>query len=90
MAFAVMLAGEGFAADGAYEGAFVGVGAEVRAEVIGSGEAFGAEGALEGRWVFLDTLFSSGGGWTVWVGEFEDVISVGNGRCGGAAGFGGR
>ena len=89
MAFAVVLAGEGFAADGAYEGSFVGVGAEVRAEVVGPGEAFGAEVALEGCWVFLDTFFTSRGGWAGRVGEFQDVVSVGNGRCGGAAGFSG-
>lgn len=59
MAFAVVLAGEGFAADSAYEGAFVGMGAEMGAEVVGPGKAFGAEVALEGCWVFLDTFFTS-------------------------------
>ena len=89
VAFAVVLAREGFAADGADKGAFVGVGAEVGAKVIGAGEAFGAEVALEGCRVFLDALFRSGSGRSGRVREFEDVIPVGDGRGRGAAGFGG-
>ena len=85
VAFAVVLAGKGFAADGADEGAFVGVGAEMGAEVVGAREAFGAEVALEGGRVFLDALFRSGGRRPGWVCEFEDVISIGDGRGGGAA-----
>ena len=89
VAFAVVLAREGFAADGADERAFVGVGAEMGAKVIGAGEAFGAEVALERCRVFLDALFRSGRGGSGRVREFEDVIPVGDGRGRGAAGFGG-
>ena len=53
---AVMLAGEGFATDGADEGALVGVGPEVRAEIVGAGEALGAETALKGGGVLLDAV----------------------------------
>lgn len=62
VAFSVVLARKGFAADGADEGTFVGVGAEMGAEVVGSGEAFGAEIALVVCWMFLDSLFFSLGG----------------------------
>lgn len=85
VAFAVVLAGEGFAADGADERTFVRVGAEVGAEVVGPCEAFGAEVALERCRVFLDALFGSGSRGAGWVREFEDVISVGDGRGRGAA-----
>ena len=85
VAFAVVLAGEGFAADGADERAFVRVGAEVGAEVVGACEAFGAEVTLERCRVFLDALFGSGSRGAGWVREFEDVISVGDGRGRGAA-----
>lgn len=78
VAFAVVLAGEGFAADGADEGAFVGVGAEVGAEVVGSREAFGAEVALEGCGVFLYALFGARGRRAGRVGELEDVVPVGD------------
>ena len=53
VAFAIVLAGKGFATDGADEGPFVGVGAQMRAEVVGTSEAFGTKGALEGGGVFL-------------------------------------
>jgi hypothetical protein len=53
VAFAIVLSCEGFAADGADEWALVGVGAEMRAEVICAGEAFRTECALEGGGVFL-------------------------------------
>ena len=64
MALAVVLAREGFAADGADEGALVGVGAQVGAEVVGAGEALGAEVALECGGVFLHALpvVAGGGG----------------------------
>ena len=64
VAFAVVLAREGFAADGTDERALVGVGAEVGAEVVGTGEALGAEVALECGGVFLDALpvVARGGG----------------------------
>lgn len=38
VAFAVVLAGKGLAADGADEGALVGVGAKVTSEVVGAGK----------------------------------------------------
>ena len=85
MAFAIVLAGERFAADGADKGAFVGVSAEMGTEVIGTGKAFGAEVALKGCGVFLDALFRSGSRGPGWVREFKDIISIGDGRGGGAA-----
>lgn len=57
VALSVVLAREGFAADGADEGPLVGVGSEMGAEVVGAGEALGAEGALEGGGVLLDALW---------------------------------
>jgi hypothetical protein len=56
VAFAIVLAGEGFAADGADEGTLVGVGAQVGAEVVGTRESLGAETALVCGWVFLNPL----------------------------------
>jgi len=82
MAFAVVLSREGFAADGAHEGALVRVRAEVRAKVVGAGEAFGAERALEVGWVFLHAFgVAVGGGCAGSVGmrKFEDVVTVGEG-----------
>ena len=55
------------------------------AEVIGAGKAFGAEIALEGCGVFLDALFRSGSRRPGWIREFEDIISVWDGRGRGAA-----
>lgn len=78
--FSVVLTGEGFAAHGADEGALVGVGAKMGAQVVGPREAFGAEGALECGGMFLDALLFAGGGWASRVCKFEYVISVGNGR----------
>ena len=53
---AVVLAGEGLAADCADEGALVGVRAEMGSEVVGAREALGAEVALESGRVFLYAL----------------------------------
>ena len=53
MALAVVLTGEGLAADCADEGAFVGVGSEMRAQVVSTGEAFRAQVALKCCGVFL-------------------------------------
>ncbi|KAI4130093.1 MAG: hypothetical protein LQ347_003509 [Umbilicaria vellea] len=86
VAFAVVLAREGLAADGADEGPFVGVGAQVGAEVVGAREAFGAEVALEVGRVFLHPsgvvgliVVGPGG-----IGEVEEVFTFGvDGGCGG-------
>ena len=77
VAFAVVLAREGFAADCADEWAFVGVRAQMGAEVVGAGEAFGAEVALECCWVLLDTaVFRIGRGRAVGFGEVQDVVAL--------------
>lgn len=77
MAFAVVLAREGFAAHCADEGSFVCVGAEVGAKIVGAGEAFRTKGALEGGGVFLDSfLFAWGCAGSLGIGEIEDVVSV--------------
>lgn len=77
--FAVVLAGEGFAADGADEGSLVGVRPQVAAEVVGAGELFRAEAALEGGRVFLDAFGVGGGGaGPLRVGEVKDVVAVGD------------
>ena len=55
MALAVMLAGEGFAAYRTDEWKLVGVGAKVRAKVVGPRETLGTESALECRRMLLDT-----------------------------------
>ena len=80
MAFAIVLTGKRFAADGADERTFVRVGAEMGAEVIGAGKAFGAEVALKGCRVFLDALFCSRSRGPGWVRQFKDIISIGDGR----------
>lgn len=88
--FAVVLAREGLAADGADEGPFVSVRAEVGAEVVSTCEPFGAQVALEGCGVFLHTLLRTGSWWSARIGEFEDIVTIGDRGGGGAAGFGGR
>lgn len=60
MALSVMLSCKSLAADSAYEGPLVGVGAKVRAQVVGTGKALGAERALESRRVFLHAFGASG------------------------------
>jgi len=88
VAFAVVLASECFAADGADEGALVGVGAEMGTKVVGACEALGAEIALEGGGVFLDAL--AVGGYcarTPGVSEVKNVVTMGNARSGRTAGF---
>ena len=83
VAFAVVLAGEGFAADGADKRPFVGVGAQVRAEIVGAREALGAERALECGGVFLHAsgVFLAAGVRPGGVGEIEEVFAVYRG-CG--------
>jgi hypothetical protein len=77
VAFAVVLACEGFAAYGADEGSFVCVRAEVGAEVVGAGEAFRTEVALEGGGVFLDAFwFAWGCAGSLGIGEVENVVAV--------------
>lgn len=89
--FPVMLAGKRFSADGANKGSLVCMRAEMAAEVICTSKSFWAKCALECSRVFLDTFVCAGGGGTRRVGEFENVITVRNRRCGGAAaGFRGR
>jgi hypothetical protein len=58
--FAIVLAREGFAADRAYEWSFVGVGTQMRPQVIRPGELLRAQSTLEGGGVFLDTAAASG------------------------------
>lgn len=83
VAFAVVLAGEGFGADGADEWTLVGVGAEMRAEVVSARKLFGAEVALEGGGVFLHTfVFAWGGAGTVGVREVKDCLAVRERVCG--------
>lgn len=77
MAFAVVLAGKGFAADSADKGALVGMCSQVRAEVVCSGEAFGTERALECSRMFLNAAVGSGGR-AGRVGEFENVVTIGD------------
>ena len=82
VAFAVVLAREGFGADGADEGTLVGVGAEVGAEVVGAREFLGAEVALEGGGVFLHAFVLAGGrAGTVGVREVENSFAVRKGVC---------
>lgn len=85
VSFTVMLAGKRFSTDGANKGPFVCMRAKVAAEVIRSGKSFWAKCALECSRVFLNTLVNAGGGGTRRVSEFENVITVGNRRGGGAA-----
>ena len=85
VAFAVVLACESLAADGANKGTFVGVGAEMGAEVVGSCETFGTEVALKCGWMFLHAAVCASGRGAVWVGELEDVVTVWNGGGGRAA-----
>ena len=73
---AVVLAGEGFAADCADEGSLVGVRAEVGAEVVGARESLGAEVALEGGRVLLYALAVVIGRGSLGIREVEDVISL--------------
>jgi hypothetical protein len=56
VAFSVMLTSESFPTDCTYEWAFVGMGAEVRAEVVGTSKAFWTQITLEGCGVLLDPL----------------------------------
>lgn len=88
MPLSVVLAREGFAADGADEWSLVGVGSEMGAQVVGAGEALGAEGALEGGGVLLDALrvavfCAAGCGLIFGVCEAENIVAlVGNRGCG--------
>lgn len=64
---------------------------EMAAEVIRTSKSFWTKLALECSRVFLDTFVCAGGHGTRRVGEFENVVAVGNRRGGGAAaGFRGR
>ena len=85
VAFAVVLAGEGFAAYCTDERSFVGMGPQMRAEVVCTRKAFGTEVALECGGVFLDAsgvlLTHRGPGG---IGEVEEVAAVGHRGCGGA------
>lgn len=80
-----MLAGKRFSTNGANKGTFVCMRAVVAAEVIRTRKPFWAKFALECSRVFLDAFVCAGGGGTRRVGEFENVITVGNRGCGGAA-----
>lgn len=62
MALAVMLAGERFAAMITDEGALVGVGAQMRSQIVGTREALWAETALEGGRMLLCAFVSSRAG----------------------------
>ena len=86
----VVLARERFAAHGTHKRSFVGVGAEMRSEVVRSREAFGAEATLESGRVFLNAFAADARRrWPGRVCEFEDVVSavVGDRGRGGAARF---
>ena len=77
MAFAVVLAGEGFAADCADEWAFVGVRAQMGAEVVGAGEALRAESALECCGMLLYTaVLGIGRRRAVGFSEVQDVVAL--------------
>ncbi len=80
VSFTVMLAGKCFSTDSANKGPFVCMRAKVAAEVICTGKSFWAKVALECSGVFLNTLVSAGGCGASRVGEFENVITVGNSR----------
>jgi hypothetical protein len=60
VALAIVLAGEGFAADCAHEWSFIGVGAEMRAQIVCSGKPLRAQVALESGRVLLDALRVTG------------------------------
>ena len=77
MSLAIMLAGEGLAADSTNEGTLISMGAKVRSEVVSPSELFGTQSALKCGRMFLDTTFIGGGG-TTRVGELEDIVTVGN------------
>lgn len=81
----VMLAGECFAADGADKRALVGMGPKMRSKIVRAGEALGTQGTLKGSRMLLDPLVGPGRRGSVRVGEFQDVVTGGNGRCGRAA-----
>lgn len=88
---AIVLAGKGFAADGADKGTLVRVSSQMGAQVVGAREALGAEGALEGCRMFLRAL-----GTVVlrarrvnrarprWIGKVEDVVAMRHARRRGA------
>lgn len=77
MAFAVVLTGKGFAANRADKGALVSMRSQMGAEVVGSCEAFGAECALKICRMFYTAVGASSGG-PIGIGEFEDVVAVGD------------
>lgn len=79
VALAVMLTRKRLAADGAHKGPLIGMRAQVRAEVVRACKAFGTKRALKGGRVFLNPLVRAGGGRPGRVGQFEDVIAVGDG-----------
>lgn len=54
--FPVVLAGKCFSTYGAHERTFVGMGTQVRSQVIGSGKSLWTERALESGRVFLNAL----------------------------------
>jgi hypothetical protein len=88
MTFTVVLASKCFAADRADEGTLVRVGAKMGSKVVGTCEALRAEVALEGSRVFLNaSRVGRGRTRALWIGEIENIITIGNGRRRGTAGF---
>jgi hypothetical protein len=79
VALSIMLARKGFPAHCADERAFVGVGAKMRAKIVGTGETFRAQTTLEGRGVLLNSLGITTirrCGLILWVRESQNVVSV--------------
>lgn len=85
MTFSIVLACKGLATYGADEGSFVGMGAEMRAEVVGTREAFRAEITLEGGRMFLNLPIAGNGG-SSGIGKLENVVPIGDRWGGGSAG----
>lgn len=85
MSFSIVLACKGLATDGADEGSFVGMGAEMRAEVVGTREAFRAEITLEGGRMFLNLPIAGNRG-SSGIGKLENVVPIGDRWGGGSAG----
>lgn len=82
MALAIVLAGEGFATDCTHEWSFVGVGAEMRAQVVCSSKPLRTQSALESGGVLLDTLrVTRSCTRAPWVSQIENIVTTLDRRC---------
>ena len=59
VSFPVVLASKGLAANAAYKGTFIGMGAKMRPQVVGTCESLRTQSTLKSSWVLLGTLGAS-------------------------------